>query len=573
MKSRQVRHLLQKQSSWIGLGLVALAIPLYQSCGQFMAVDMGSGFPSVASDGVTAQACGLQYQPGHTMIHRLSNQEYNNTVKDLLFTQSDPAANFNSASIGSTGFSNESVALTISDQVIADYAKAAQDLADEVIASKGQPNGAYAKLASCAANSANPTTACASSVIAKLGMRAFRRPLEASTSTQDLAELMTVYNGGASFDEGFHDVIVALLIDPRFIFSYIQHPDPDNAKAIIALDDFELASRLSYFIWQTMPDEALFDLASAHQLTDPAVLDAQVTRMLKDPRSLTIATSLRREWAHLSLLEGSSGYAGLDPQTTSDIRQETQSFLENLIQEDRSALAIVNSKQTFVNSNLAAYYGWSIPTANSSNFVKVTIPEANRKGMVTQAATLLAFGGGSSYTHPVQRGRWVMDSLLCSAPGAPPPGVPSLDGNSTTGGTMRERLNAHVSSPACIGCHQVMDVYGLGLENFDMFGKWRTNYSDAANSPIDASGTVPKSYSFNDPQGMLAGLSTDPQVKTCLTKRLLSYALARDVRSESDRCVSKVLGANYIVDSGKFSDVIKHIATSLQFRLQAGGSL
>lgn len=537
----------------------------YQACGEFKTIPLDvSSLSQVAGQ----KDCGGSYSPGHTMIHRLSNEEYNNTVRDLLFTTTRPGDQFASSPSSSTGFSNESSSLAITNQTVADFAAAAQTLADEVIASKSQGSaGSYAKLALCAAQASaqgsTPDADCARSVVTDLGQRAFRRPLELDDETA----LMSVYSAGGSFDVGFHDVIVAVLIDPRFLMTYVRHHSPDDPNAIAVLDDYELASRLSYFLWQSMPDGALFTRAQAGTLHEPDVLRTEVKRMLASPKAQSMATTFRREWAHLSQLEGNTTIGGLNATTISDISKETQLFIEDIIQSDASVLNLVNGDKTFVNQNLANFYGWTVPTATSSQFVKVSIPDADRRGILTQAATMLSNGGGATYTHPVQRGRWVMDSFLCAAPGAPPPGIPSIDG--VTGMTMRERLQKHTTATACQSCHKVMDLYGLGLENFDMTGRWRTVYADTG-AAIDASGKLPDGSTVTKPREYIAHLSGDPAVQACLTEKFMSYALQRPLGAAADKCVARSVGSEQVKPTSTFSDFIAQIALTLQFREQAG---
>jgi hypothetical protein len=255
---------------------------------------------------------------------------------------------------------------------------------------------------------------------------------------------------------------------------------------------------------------------------------------------------------------------------TNDIRQELQLLIEDVVESNKSLLTLVTSDHTFVNTSLASFYGWTLPNVSSSAFVKVPIPDLDRRGVLTQAAIMLTVGGGESYTHPVQRGRWVMDSFLCAPPGPPPPGVPPLDSSSSSSLPIRDRLSQHVSSPACNGCHQVMDVYGLGLENFDMQGKWRTVYSTLHNAPIDASGVLPDGRSFAGPREMVALLGADPKVPACLAKKLMSYAMARPMTELDDECVARALGAQYVTPSSHLSDLFTHVALSPQFLTQAG---
>ncbi|PWU14719.1 MAG: hypothetical protein C5B49_12695 [Bdellovibrio sp.] len=525
---------------------------------------------------LATSSCGSTYSPGHAMIHRLSNTEYNNTVRDLLLTKSTPGDTFQSSSVGSSGFSNESVTLTISNQSVADYATAARALADEVIASKGTAGGAYQALASCAVGATTVSDSCARSVIRTLARRAFRQAVTEGATDSDVDRLMAVYSAaGGSFDLGFHAAIMAMLLDPRFIFTYFNHPQPDNPQAVYLLNDYELASRLSFFIWQSMPDDTLLSLADQGVLHNPETLQAQAARMLLDPKAQGLATILKNDWAKLSKLRGAS-ISGLDQQTLSDMLNESQLFINDVISTDASFLTAIDGRTTFVNANLAKFYGWNVPSATTSNFVKTTIQDSGRRGLLTQAAMMVAFGGGGLYTHPVQRGRFVTDAFLC-APPPPPPGGKAPAITPVSGSTMKQVLTQMTSPPACYACHNTMNVVGLGLENFDPFGKWRTVYSsdtfNTAGASIDASGTMPNSFSFQGPGDFLDDLSGDPRVPACLATKLMSVAIARVMSGTDDLCIARAIGASQITPNTKFSDAVKHIVLSLQFTSQLGGTL
>lgn len=503
------------------------------------------------------------------MIHRLNNIEYNNTVRDLLLTRARPADVFASSSVGSTGFRNQSDVLTLSDQIVTDYAQAAVTLADGLLATAGTSGGPYATLAGCAAQTTSPSADCVKSVIQGFAQRAFRRPVDPTV----LQALMSVYANGRSFQEGFHDVIVAVLINPNFLFSYIKHPSPDDPTVTAPLDDYELASRLSYAVWQSMPDDVLLASAAQGALKQPAGIDAQLKRMLADPKSISLATAWRTDWAHLTLLDGTAGYGGLPSTVTDGLRQQAQLDIQDVFTQDRSLLTLVSNDRTYVNQDVAAFYGWTLPSVTSASFIQVQIPDPNRRGVLTEGALMLTVGGGESYSHPVQRGRWVMDSLLCAPPPPPPPGVPSLDSTAPGNLPMRQRLNEHVAKPQCSGCHSTMDVYGLGLENFDTQGKWRANYASLGNAPIDASGALPADGgTFSDPASMLQLLAQDLSVRTCLTQKLMAYTLTRPVSSADDLCISQLLGSKYVLPESHFSDLMAHLAQSPQFLSQQGAA-
>lgn len=518
-------------------------------------------------DPMIATQCGDEYRPGHTMIHRLTNVEYDNTVRDLLFVPSTHGTTFASSSVGSTGFTNQSEVLTLSDQQVVDYFKAAESLANEVAATRTTANAAWSKLTSSCATTATPTDTCVQSLVRDLAERGFRRPVDAD----DVTALMAVYKGETTFVDGFRDVIIAVLVDPRFIFNHIKHPSPDDPKVAIAIDDYELAMRLSYFLWQSMPDEGLRSLASEGRLHEQASLETEVKRMLADPKAKSFATQFRRDWARLSLLDSANGYGGLDATTTGNLRQESQLLMEDILASDSSLLTLATADSTFVNQGLADYYGWS--TAGlGAQFQKTKIPVGERRGMLTTGAVMLTSGGGATYTHPVQRGRWVMDSYLCSPPPPPPADVMAALPNTSSDLPMRDRLAEHTASARCSGCHKLMDAYGLGLENFDMSGKWRTTYAALQNRTIDASGALPDGRTFAGPAEMVGVIGADPKVPACLTEKLMGFALAREMRGTDDHCVAQTLGAKYVLPGSTLSGLVTRIAMSRQFQAQEGAA-
>lgn len=491
--------------------------------------------------------------PGRTPLRRLSHREYNNTVRDLLLTTQRPADKFQSNAPGSSGYSNEASALVLSDQLVIDYAGAAETLATEFVSSRSTANGAVSKLAGCFL-ATTLASDCPKQVITSLGERAFRRPLTATEST----ELLGVYTSGGGSWQGLHDVVMALLLDPRFLFL--------NFGNAAKLDAHSLASRLSYFVWQSMPDEALLKAASAGELANPAQLQAQIARMLKDNKAKMLASVLRDEMAGLASIDTITNLP-LASDLLSDIRTESRLFFEDLVMNDGSFLDIVNGRSTFVNSRLASHYGWDLPSLGTQ-FAKVQIPEAERRGIATQAGFLIVRGGAGAYTHPVPRGRWVAKTLLCAEPPPPPPDIPAIgDGNA---GTMRQRLAVHAQG-TCLGCHKIMDPTGLALELFDPFGKSRTVYRGDGFNPdgaaIDASGSLeaPK-VSFNGPGQMLETIAQSEAVKSCITRNLMSLALNRLAASSSDVCVAKTIGIETLNSSSRLSEVIYKIVASPQFQ-------
>jgi hypothetical protein len=513
--------------------------------------------------GTMAATCGTAYAPGHVAIHRLTNAEYDNTVDDLLFTTATPATAFDPSPAGQSGFSNDSNALIISDDLIAAYYTAGEALAKAVIASKGTAGGAYSQIVTCA-----PSTACAQTTVTNLATRAYRRPV----TPAEVATLMGVYGNDTDFDTGIQDVINAILVNPKFIFEYTTTPQSQVAGATFAIDDYAIASRLSYALWQSMPDATLFQLAQAGQLHEPATLQAQVARMLKDPRVSNMLQSLRNDWAGLLTLADPSGaLVGLSDDVRAAMVGEVDAYLQDLVTSDKSFLEVLTGKYAFVNQAMATYYGVAFTGTDPTAYVQVPIP-ADRTGLVTTPGILTATAGDVAYTHPVHRGHWVTQKITCTPPSLPPNNTNETFADpSTAGESPRQALAQHTSNPACAGCHASMDALGLGLENYDPFGLWRTTYPNVPGT-IDASGTLPppSDEAFTDGLSMYADLAAADGTRACLAQQVMAYVLTRALTSTDDLCVVGSIGTTSVTPTGSFSNTMNQIVQSRQFLMQTG---
>lgn len=524
----------------------------------------GDGGGADGSPGaVTTLSCGSNYAPGHVAIHRLTNDEYDNTVDDLLYTTATPGTGFDPSPAGASGFSNDSDALIISDDLVAAYYTAAESLAKGVIATKGTAGGAYAKIVTC-----TPSTACAQTVVTNFATRAYRRPVAAD----EVATLMGVYSNDTDFDTGIQDVINAVLVNPKFIFVSATGPQSQTAGATFAIDDYALASRLSYALWQTMPDDTLFQLAQAGQLHQPATLQAQVARMIKDPRVFRMLKSLRNDWAALLTLADPNGHlVGLGDDVRAAMVGEVDAFLQDLVTNDKSFLEVLTGKYAFVNQTMATYYGIPFSGSDPNAYVQVGLP-VDRTGLVTTPGIMTATAGDVAYTHPVHRGHWVTQKITCTPPSPPPQNTNETFTNpSTSGESPRQALAQHTSNPACAGCHANMDALGLGLENYDMFGKWRTTYPNVPGT-IDASGTLPPpdNQPFTDGLSMFGDLAGDDGTRACLAQQIMAYVLTRALTSPDDQCVVKAIGTTSVTPTGSFSETVSMIVQSRQFLMQTG---
>jgi hypothetical protein len=553
----------------------------FQNCGGFKAISVddtgvgSAGLPSSSNGAPTtttapppagspsiAEACGANYSPGHYALRRLTNSEYSYTVQDLLFTKQSPGAMMAGTLAGASGFSNDSVALTVSSSLLLGYYQAAEALATEVLNSKGLSGGGYANLVTCTPTQAN----CALNTVAALAKRAFRRPPTAAELATN-GGLMEVFNASGNFDQGLHDVIVSVLMNPHFLTIPVVHSQSLIPTAVFALDNYQLATRLSYMLWQSMPDATLMAAADAGTLNTPGVLRAQIQRMLASPKASHMKDTLRDEYAGLSALAKTDfTVEGQSNKLRDSMIGETDAFFMDLIANNRSPLTVLNGQRSFVNSNLAAFYGLSLPAGADPN--AFTAVQSNRIGLGSQASVLANTSGGDpNFTNPIRRGHWLIQQLYCKSPPPPPPGIPPLPAAATTEASIRERIAAHVSSPACIACHTAMDNFGLGAENYDAFGRTRTVYPNGKS--VDASGVFPSGVAFSDSQDMFKKLSGEADALTCFPKQVMSYALSRAMTS-ADLCVASTVGKISMTPSAKFSDLLFAIATSNQFLLQTG---
>jgi hypothetical protein len=403
----------------------------------------------------------------------------------------------------------------------------------------------YARVFHCGHPPGRHTLACARSNLEQLAQRAYRRPITKSELDGLVKFVQLSQKRGDSIDQGMELAIEAILVSRRFLF---------RIEAPGRLDDFQFASRLSYFLWSSMPDDELFQLAGDHRLRDPEVLRAQIRRMLASPKSRALIENFGGQWLetrNLALIQPDPvKFPEFDAALRSDMQLETQLFFQSIIRDDRPVGDFLDANYTFLNERLAKFYG--IAGVEGSRFRRVELsPESHRGGILTQAAVLTV----SSYparTSPVLRGKWILENLLNSPPPPPPPNVPNLD-EKAIGATMsmRQQLELHRASPACRSCHARMDPLGFGLENYDAIGHWRTQ---DGGFPIDASGSLPNGETFQGADGLRQFLLTDQDAfAKCLGSKLFTYALGRKSAIPAAR------------GNEKFSELVEEIVTSPAF--------
>jgi Protein of unknown function (DUF1592)/Protein of unknown function (DUF1588)/Protein of unknown function (DUF1585)/Protein of unknown function (DUF1595) len=412
---------------------------------------------------------------------------------------------------------------------------------------------------------------CSREIAGNLARRAFRRPVTA----EDLSHLMPFYEagrqGGGSFDKGIEQVVAAVLASPEFLFRAIRGPANAPPNADFALTDLELASRLSFMLWNTGPDDELLRLAAAGGLTRPGAMEKQVRRMLADPKASSLVTSFAMKWLNIADLDAVQPNPTLFPAFSEPLRhdfsEEAKAFIGSILLEDRSVIDLLTADYTFLNERLARHYGISGVVGNQLR--RVTLAEKERWGLLGKGAVLLRTSYGDR-TSPVLRGAWIMDKLMGTPPSPPPPNVAtSLDQKAGEAPkTVRERLEQHREKAVCRQCHGVIDPPGLPMEMFDAIGQWRTVDRQANNAPIDASSILPNGVPINGPVELRAQLATRPaQFAQAMTEKLMMYALNRELEYFDMPQVRAVVRAA-AKDNYKFSSIVLGIVNSDAFRKQ-----
>jgi hypothetical protein len=408
---------------------------------------------------------------------------------------------------------------------------------------------------------------CARTILGTLARRAYRR----SVGDEDLAPLVSFYRegAGAGFDAGIQLALKRLLVSPEFLFRVEREPAGAAPGSVYAVSDVELASRLSFFLWSSIPDDELLAAAERGALRDRAEIERHVRRMLADPRAEAFAVNFAGQWLYLRNLDAvvpvQSEFPDFDDTLRQSLGRETELFFASVVQEDRSALDLLRADYTFLNERIARLYG--IPNVKGNHFRRVTLPADNpRRGLLGHGSVLTV----TSYpdrTSPVVRGKWILENLLGTPPPPPPPNVPELEETGDAGGTLsiRERLAEHRRNPTCASCHALMDPLGFALENFDAVGKWRT--LNEAGGAVDASGTLPDGTQFAGAAEFRAALLGSDRFVATLTEKLLTYALGRGVEYYDQPTVRAIV-RDAAAHDYRFSALVAGIVQSTPFQLR-----
>lgn len=412
-------------------------------------------------------------------------------------------------------------------------------------------------------------TACVERIVSTLAHRAYRRPVTRAEVASLMKFVSMAKAEGQSTEQGIQLAIQAMLVSPNFLFRIEHDAKPTDAAAVHPVSETELASRLSYFLWSSMPDEELSALAEAGKLRVPGTLEAQVKRMLADPRSVALADNFAGQWLELRNLDvvkpDPQKFSSWGPELRDAMKTETRLFFDAVLRENRPLSDFLNAKYTFLNELLAKHYG--IAGVEGPEFRRVELTTDQRGGILGQASVLTV----SSYptrTSVVIRGKYILQNILGDPPPPPPADVPPLDeGSVGTTASLRQQMEKHRANAVCASCHNKMDPLGFGLENYDGIGKWRTQ---DGKFPVDSSGTLPNGKTFATPAQMRAELTTAlPQFANCMVEKMLTYALGRGLESYDRRTVDGI-SRNLAASGYPFQSMIFEIVRSLPFQSRRG---
>lgn len=507
--------------------------------------------------------CSSEVHPGRVTLRRLNKAEYNNTIRDLTGLELRLADDFPSDDVGN-GFDNIGDVLSIPPILLEKYLGAAEAVAtavweDEAVRRRVFPHQPESE-------SIEDRVAAARRNVSEFATRAFRRPIRPEEEERLFGIMRFAWQQDGSEAEIFQTVTAAILSSPHFLFRVEEDPDQDDEDGIRQLNGYELASRLSYFLWSSMPDQRLFDLASSGELTKHEVLAAEARRMLADPKSRALVDNFAGQWLQLRdvsrLMPDPGTFPDFDGALRAAMRRETEVFFEKVILEDRSVLDFLDADYTYVNERLARHYG--IPDVTGDEFRRVELTNG-RRGVLTHAS-ILTLTSNPTRTSPVKRGKWILDNILAEPPPPPPGAVPELEEGGETLGSLREQMEQHRTNPTCASCHRTMDTLGFGMENFDAIGAWRERDGRVA---VDASGELPGGKTFNGASELMQILAQEKKEAfcKCLAGKMMTYALGRGLGSY-DRCAVKEAVSALSENDYRFSALVASIVTSDPFTMR-----
>ncbi len=508
--------------------------------------------------------------PGRVTIRRLNRAEYNNTIRDLVGVNFQPADSFPPDDSG-YGFDNIGDVLSLPPVLLEKYLAAAEKIMNAAIVTDTSPHPLPETHRRIFFRRPTPETKreCALEIIGQFAKRAYRRPVAESELNRLLKLFERAEAGGDNFEAGVKIALEAVLVSPHFLFRGEIQPEPDNPKSVHPVNQFALASRLSYFLWSTMPDDELF--AQAESGTLRKNLSTQVRRMLRHPKAGALVENFAGQWLQIRDLQlvkpDWEQFPEFDRALRAAMKKETELYFEHIMREDRSVLEFLDSDYTFVNGRLARHYG--LPNVEGDDFQRVSLRGTPRGGVLTHAS-VLTVTSNPTRTSPVKRGKWVLENILGTPPPPPPPDVPELNEKkeAVLSGSLRQRTEQHREKPMCASCHARMDPLGFGFENFNAIGGWREK---DGKFPIDPSGQLVSGESFNGPtelRSILVKRKKEEFVR-CLAEKLLTYGLGRGLELY-DRCAVNQIVKGLAQNGDTFSALVREIAVSAPFQMRRG---
>jgi hypothetical protein len=513
------------------LGAISLVLLAVWGCSSSGSSQAGTGSGTAWTPGAGGSGVGIgdpsmpastpPTNPGHVVIRRLSAYEYNRTVRDLLGTTLTPGTGFPADDLGEE-FDDVGSALSLSPNYVRAYEQAAYALVDDLMSSADSAR--RQQVLSCEVTTGGE--ACAKTILTAFARKAWRRPVSAEEATGLLVPVTKATELGASATDGLRYALAAVLMSPFFIFKLEVDPDP-TSLAPRRLNSHELATRLSYALWASMPDDQLFAAADSDALSTDEALDAQISRMLADPKAETFSDAFAGQWLNFRKLHDQevdeSVFTAYTPALVASMQTEARRYFSEFVQNELPVQGLMNARFSFMDSALATFYGATRASAGGpADFVRVETANIERSGMLTMGAFLVA-SSLPTRTSVVRRGQYVYERLMCGSIPAPPPGIPGFP-EAMKGLTARELSAQHRADDACSGCHNIMDPLGFGLESYDGLGAYRTAEGGVN---IDTSGSLPSGATFSGGVELANALANDPSFVGCLTKKLATFAVGR----------------------------------------------
>lgn len=488
----------------------------------------GVGGSGVGAGGSSTPATTPPINPGHVVVRRLSANEYDHTVRDLLGTTLKPGTDFPADDLGEE-FDDVGSALSLSPTYVRAYEQAAYAIIDDLLGSTDQVR--KERILTCDVSTGGQ--ACARSIVTALARKAWRRPVSEEESTGLLAPMNKAAELGAAPLEGLRYALAGVLMSPFFIFKLEVDPDPASMVPR-RLNSHELATRLSYALWSSMPDDQLFAAADSDALATDQGVEAQIGRMLADPKVAMLSDAFAGQWLNFRKLHDheveASTFPAYSPALVTSMQGEARRYFSEFLQTDLPIQGLLNARFSFLDSTLATFYGATRPSTGApTDFVRVDTTGIERSGMLTMGAFLVA-SSLPTRTSVVRRGQYVYERFMCGEVPAPPPGIAGFP-EPEAGLTARELSAQHRADPSCSGCHNIMDPLGFGLETYDGLGAYRTSESGVS---IDSSGSLPGGASFRGGVELADALAKDPRFVECVTKKLATFALGRLMNQPDD---------------------------------------